>query len=152
LYKRNNYKYHKTTKQNTVTMSPHICPCSSCKKEFDTPVVVTNFSATPKQTYHACPYCLTRIEVIVAEPDQETAADEPVAQPDQTAIRQKVLDSLGPQKTAFENIKKLEQEKAELLVQLEKLRKGAEQRISDLEQEVFELRQEAEALKQLIED
>jgi predicted ribosome quality control (RQC) complex YloA/Tae2 family protein len=131
-------------------MTTNICPRDSCKKEFETPVVVTNFSATPKQTYHACPYCLTRIEITVTE--TETDVDEPVTKPDQEAIRQKVLDALGPQKTTFESIKKLEKEKAELLAQLEQLRKGAEQRISDLEQEVFELRQEAESLKQLIKD
>lgn len=41
------------------------CPDESCRKEFETPVIVHNFTYQPrKDTYYACPFCLTRIEKI----------------------------------------------------------------------------------------
>ena len=46
-----------------VTMTKKICPEKSCNKDFEIPVLVNNFTFTPKkETYYACPYCLTKIK------------------------------------------------------------------------------------------
>ena len=45
------------------------CSCESCGRIFENPIQLTNFSATPMQTYNACPFCFTRLE--------ENAIEEP---------------------------------------------------------------------------
>jgi len=40
------------------------CPYNQCKKEFDKPLMLTDFSSTPRETYYACPHCLTKVEVV----------------------------------------------------------------------------------------
>ena len=40
------------------------CPYTECKKEFDKPLMLTDFSSTPRETYYACPHCLTKVEVV----------------------------------------------------------------------------------------
>jgi len=49
-----------------------------------------------------------------------------------------------------EKIEKLESEKADLLADIEKLRKAGEEKISVLEEEVATLRKEAQSLKELL--
>jgi len=49
-----------------------------------------------------------------------------------------------------EKIEKLESEKADLLEEIEKLRKAGEEKASALESEVATLRKEVESLKKLI--
>lgn len=43
--------------------------CESCGHVFENAIQLTNFSATPMQTYDACPFCFTRLE--------ENAIEEP---------------------------------------------------------------------------
>jgi len=42
-----------------------VCPYSECKKEFEKPLMLTDFSRTPRETYYACPHCLTKVDVVV---------------------------------------------------------------------------------------
>jgi len=42
-----------------------VCPYRECKKEFEKPLMLTDFSRTPRETYYACPHCLTKVDVVV---------------------------------------------------------------------------------------
>jgi len=44
-----------------------VCPYNECKREFDKPLVLTDFSKTPRETYYACPHCLTKVDVVVKD-------------------------------------------------------------------------------------
>lgn len=44
-----------------------VCPYNECKKEFEKPVMLTDFSKMPRATYYACPHCLTKIDVMVKD-------------------------------------------------------------------------------------
>jgi DNA-directed RNA polymerase subunit RPC12/RpoP len=41
------------------------CPYKGCGKTFDKPTVLTDSSTIPRQTYYACPYCMSKIDIIV---------------------------------------------------------------------------------------
>jgi DNA-directed RNA polymerase subunit RPC12/RpoP len=41
------------------------CPYKGCGKSFDKPSVLTDTSTIPRQTYYACPYCASKIDIIV---------------------------------------------------------------------------------------
>jgi len=41
------------------------CPYEGCEKSFDKPTVLTDLSEVPRETYYACPYCNSRIDIIV---------------------------------------------------------------------------------------
>jgi len=40
------------------------CPYKGCEKQFDKPTVITDTSTLPRQTYYACPYCMSRLTII----------------------------------------------------------------------------------------
>jgi len=44
-----------------------VCPYHECNREFDKPVVLTDFSRTPRETYYACPHCLTKVDVVAKD-------------------------------------------------------------------------------------
>lgn len=49
-----------------MAKSEHLtCPYNECKKEFEKPVILTDLSKMPRETYYACPHCLTRVDVVV---------------------------------------------------------------------------------------
>jgi len=142
--------------------------CESCRKVFEKPVVVTNFVFAPrKETYHACPYCLTKIGNTIKESNGEpftieetvepvcTESEKPEEesmQPENSTTPQEHLDeSSVTQAVTIEKLETLEKEKANLLAELDELRKGATKKISVLEEEVAALREEAELLKKLTE-
>lgn len=39
------------------------CPYGKCGKRFEQPLVLTDFSKIPRETYYACPYCFSRVEI-----------------------------------------------------------------------------------------
>ena len=51
----------------TLELGSYICPYEDCGKEFGKPIVITNKSVDPPQTYFGCPYCLSRIDVETPE-------------------------------------------------------------------------------------
>ena len=44
-----------------------VCPYSECRKEIEKPVMLTDFSSTPRETYYACPHCLTKVDVVAKD-------------------------------------------------------------------------------------
>jgi len=142
--------------------------CGSCRKVFERPIVVTNFVFAPrKETYHACPYCLTKIGNTIKESNGEPFTIEETVEPvctesekpeeesmqpeNSTMPRELLYGSSVPQAVTIEKLETLEKEKADLLAELDELRKGATKKISVLEEEVAALREEAELLKKLTE-
>jgi DNA-directed RNA polymerase subunit RPC12/RpoP len=71
------------------------CPNDECGKNFDHPIQLTVLSSDPVETYPACPYCMSRIEM-------EKEEREPQKQPRDILSSMKI-------KAALEK----EQEKAE---------------------------------------
>jgi len=43
------------------------CPYKGCGKSFDKPTILTDSSTLPRQTYYACPYCMSKIDIILDE-------------------------------------------------------------------------------------
>ncbi|MDH5482210.1 MAG: hypothetical protein OEY22_04950 [Candidatus Bathyarchaeota archaeon] len=41
------------------------CPYNGCSKSFDKPTVLTDSSTVPRQTYYACPYCMSKLDITV---------------------------------------------------------------------------------------
>jgi len=58
-----------------------VCPYSECKKEFDKPLVLTDFSKTPRETYYACPHCLTKVDVVVGDRKLDSVSLETSGRP-----------------------------------------------------------------------
>jgi DNA-directed RNA polymerase subunit RPC12/RpoP len=52
------------------------CPYNECKKEFEKPLVLTDFSSTPRETYYACPHCLTKVEVVAEDSKLDSVSVE----------------------------------------------------------------------------
>jgi hypothetical protein len=52
----------------TVTSSGLVCPYTRCGRAFEQPVLVTDGSKLPRETYYACPHCMLRLELSM-EPD-----------------------------------------------------------------------------------
>jgi hypothetical protein len=40
------------------------CPYSGCEKWFEKPTVITDTSVVPRQTHYACPYCMSKLEIV----------------------------------------------------------------------------------------
>jgi hypothetical protein len=41
------------------------CPYEGCGKSFEKPTVLTDSSTMPRQTYYACPYCQSQLDILV---------------------------------------------------------------------------------------
>jgi len=41
------------------------CPYRGCGKTFEKPAVLTDNSTIPRQTYYACPHCMSKIDIVV---------------------------------------------------------------------------------------
>lgn len=140
--------------------------CYYCRKEFKNPIVVTNFAIVPrKEKYFACPYCLTKIvnkeinskpftieDTVEAEyGEREKSADEEGMKPEKSTITLEGLDdSSAHYLVTMKELKKLEKDKADLLAELQELRKEATKKISILQKEVDALKKEAEEIKKLL--
>jgi hypothetical protein len=55
-------------------MKALICENPLCKKTFTAPLKTLNLQQNPSETYDACPYCLTKIEII----DEPLRTDEKI--------------------------------------------------------------------------
>ncbi len=40
------------------------CPYKGCEKQFDKPTVITDNSTVPRVTHYACPFCMSKLELI----------------------------------------------------------------------------------------
>jgi hypothetical protein len=41
------------------------CPYKGCEKHFDKPALLTDTSTFPRTTHYACPYCMSKIDILV---------------------------------------------------------------------------------------
>jgi len=57
------------------------CPYSECGKEFEKPLVLTDFSKMPRENYYACPHCLTKVDVVVEDPGLNSVSVESSGSP-----------------------------------------------------------------------
>ena len=40
------------------------CPYNGCEKTFEKPTVLTDLSTVPRESYFACPFCMSKIDII----------------------------------------------------------------------------------------
>ena len=40
------------------------CPYKGCEKHFEKPTVITDTSVIPRQSHYACPYCMSRLDIV----------------------------------------------------------------------------------------
>ena len=40
------------------------CPYKGCEKKFDKPTVITDSSLIPRETHYACPYCMSKLDIV----------------------------------------------------------------------------------------
>ena len=43
------------------------CPYVKCGRVFQQPLMLTDMSKVPRETYYACPHCLTKVEISVKD-------------------------------------------------------------------------------------
>jgi hypothetical protein len=133
-------------------MSHLTCPCESCKKEIEKPIVVTNFSVTPNKVYYACPYCLTKLEFETERCICTTDATLCCEETEQNNISENSHGEESAQKIVIHKLESLGKQRAGLLSELDELRKAANKKISCLEDEVAALREEAELLREIMDE
>ena len=132
-----------------VIMSHLACPCESCKKEIEKPIVVTNFSVTPNRVYYACPYCLTKLEFETEQSIRTTDATLCCEESEQSNTPETAYGEESAQKMVIHKLERLEKQRTGLLSELDELRKVANRKISCLEEEVAALKEEAELLREI---
>jgi len=42
-----------------------MCPYFQCRKTFRKPLMLTDSSKIPRETYYACPHCLSKVDVTI---------------------------------------------------------------------------------------
>ena len=144
---------------NHVRTRVTICSNPECQKEIKDPLLFT----IQEENYYACPHCLTKITSIPQEsndtqvsPNETSVSknnktEEKRIAPPIDASPQRVLDRhIVPQAVTIQKLESLEKEKTDLLVELDKLRAGAIQKVSNLEEELVMLREETEILKKMM--
>jgi len=40
------------------------CPYKGCEKAFEKPTVLTDSSLVPRQSFYACPYCMSKLDIV----------------------------------------------------------------------------------------
>ncbi|MEM0057598.1 MAG: hypothetical protein QXG58_02655 [Candidatus Bathyarchaeia archaeon] len=93
-----------------------------------------------------CPSCRTKFRTIIVNEGKETASIKNMVERIKE-IRGELMQTL---KSLREKIKTLETERANLLIEIEKLKKAAESKVSALESEVNMLREEVKSLRELL--
>ena len=41
------------------------CPYKGCERSFEKPTVLTDTTIVPRETYYACPHCMSKLDIIV---------------------------------------------------------------------------------------
>lgn len=128
--------------------------CPKCGTEVANPVKTWSMVGRPSRTgerfkltigLYECPRCERKFRVVLRK--------------ERITIKGVIEEIKGIEKGLMqtsrnirEKIEKLESEKADLLAEIEKLRKVGEERVSALEREVATLRKEVESMKELLGD
>lgn len=129
--------------------------CPKCGRETATPIKTWTMSlrkpeeGAPKLIgVFECPNCNARFRTAI---ETEARAEETVSIKNMVEkiklIKGEFMQTL---KNLREKIKTLETERANLMVEIEKLKKAAESRVSALESEVNMLREEVKSLRELL--
>lgn len=81
----------------SVKKDSNNCFCEACGRTFESPIRLTNLSATPLQIYNACPFCFSKLDenVGLEEPDNLKVLD---SKDSNTVLgkKQKSIKSLEP--------------------------------------------------------
>ena len=48
------------------------CPYKGCEKTFDKPTLLTDQTRIPRESYYACPFCMSKIDIVT---DHERVID-----------------------------------------------------------------------------
>jgi hypothetical protein len=140
-------------------MSRIKCAEYSCGKEFERPVIVKNSVYSPKETYYACPFCLTKIEFFYDHSlceefgvigSSTIANQEKMEKPEQSNFVVELLDEYETKLSSFEEIEHLEQIKNNSFLDLEILRKVAITKVEDLQMEIKKLKREVDTLRKIM--
>lgn len=140
-------------------MTIKVCPDNTCGQEFETPVIVNNFTFTPKkETYYACPYCLTPIEhlrepcnSIPVEKKQPIKISKESMEEDTEDFRNvEIVNQEIISPPSIEKLKNLEKEKRELLIELNSLRENAQKKIELLQNELLDLKNDSQKLRKIL--
>ena len=43
------------------------CPYKGCEKRFEKPTVITDTSVIPRETHYACPYCMSKLDIVTQD-------------------------------------------------------------------------------------
>ncbi len=74
------------TEEAIMEIGDHVCPRDRCGKVFSEPLKLTNLSHRPRvETYYACPFCFSRIEIDEVLASTESAEVKPKAEPEVAA-------------------------------------------------------------------
>jgi len=133
--------------------------CPKCETEVETPVktwvVGKKTAKTGEQPQRVmgifeCPNCKARFRAL-AKTERKKKLEEKVSVKNMVekikVIKGELMQTL---KNLREKIKTLEAERANLMVEIEELKKMAESKVSALESEVAMLREEVKSLKELL--
>ena len=41
------------------------CPYKGCEKSFEKPTVLTDASTIPRQSFYACPFCMSKLDIVM---------------------------------------------------------------------------------------
>ena len=131
--------------------------CPKCGTEVTTPVKTWSMTRKPSKGgeesnltmgLFACPKCNAKFKAVL---DAETQIEEIVSIKNMVerikGIKGEFMQTL---KNLREKIKTLETERANLMIEIEKLKKAAESRVNALESEVSMLREEVKSLRELL--
>ena len=141
-------------------MTTKVCPDTTCGHEFETPVIVNNFTFTPKkETYYACPYCLTPIEHLrepctsIQEEKKQpiTISKDSMEENDEDLGTVEIINQEIISTPSIEHLRNLEKEKRELLIELNSLRENAQKKIELLQNELLDLKNDSQKLRKILE-
>ena len=58
-----------------------VCPHPKCRREIEEPILLNSLSTSPKEQYHACPYCFTKLDVDDEDTQPQKEEEEPTIEP-----------------------------------------------------------------------
>ena len=71
------------------------CPYDKCGKPFEQPVVLTDLSKTPRETYYACPYCFSKLEIALKSQENLSSVSVKTSDNADVMAPQKMFTLLG---------------------------------------------------------
>ncbi|UCC58999.1 MAG: hypothetical protein JSW14_03625 [Candidatus Bathyarchaeum sp.] len=130
--------------------------CSGCGTEVTNPTKMWSMVGRPSKTgerlkltigIFTCPQCERRFRTVIGKEKERVTLKGMIREI--KGIEQGLVQTLGDLR---EKIKNLQSERAELLEQIEKLKKAGEKKANTLKKEITSLREEVEALKEILVD